>query len=396
MSKHSMRKIQYQLIVLTILFFSFFDASQAQNLHDAIGGGFGGNEKTGKLIYDGLPGHLPFFIIKRDDENKICYLENDDVVVKDMRKNFAIVQYPCPDTDPAHNNVYWDGEKDAVNGGFSPSNDLLYAATIVSDMFKKWYDTSVLIENGKPKQLVVAINFYQGTEDDKIEVADATDGDEGKLFGNGTAEFYPPTSLDVVAHELSHEFTQQHSGLRPLTLMFPSAQKAALGEQSLALNESFADMTGQAAEFFVTGHNDWLIGGGFPKANGKALRYMDNPSRDCLDKAPGEDCSIENMKLIINLHGKEILPGTYYIEHHYLAGIFNKAFYLLSSSPGWDTHMAYNVMVKANMYFWASNTTFSEAACGVIKATRQYYPSYSVDNVTEAFDLVGIDTRQCA
>ncbi len=32
-------------------------------------------------------------------------------------------------------------------------------------------------------------------------------------FGDGNTTFYPFVSLDVMAHELGHGFTEQHSGL---------------------------------------------------------------------------------------------------------------------------------------------------------------------------------------
>ena len=79
---------------------------------------------------------------------------------------------------------------------------------------------------------------------------------------------------------------------------------------------------------------------------------------------------------------------------HLTAGVFNKAFYLLANSPHWDTRKAFNVMVKANMNYWSSSMkTFSEAACGVISAAKDY--EYNVDDVKKAFEQVGITTSAC-
>ena len=38
---------------------------------------------------------------------------------------------------------------------------------------------------------------------------------DGKVitFGDGQSKFYPLVSMDIMAHELGHGFTEQHSGL---------------------------------------------------------------------------------------------------------------------------------------------------------------------------------------
>ncbi|XQF91796.1 M4 family metallopeptidase (plasmid) [Pseudoalteromonas espejiana] len=49
--------------------------------------------------------------------------------------------------------------------------------------------------------------------------------------------------------------------------------------KSGGLNEAFSDMAGEAAEFYMKGTNDWLVGKDIFKGNG-ALRYMNNPTQD--------------------------------------------------------------------------------------------------------------------
>ena len=135
-------------------------------------------------------------------------------------------------------------------------------------------------------------------------------------------------------------------------------------------------MAAQAAEFYSVGKNSWQIGPEIFKGDG-ALRYMDDPKKD--------GWSIDHMKDIDSL----IWP-----DPHLVAGVFNKAFYLLATSTGWDTHKAFNVMVKANMHYWTSSmSTFAEAACGVLSATQDYH--YNSDAVKNAFMQVGIDTKTC-
>jgi vibriolysin len=45
------------------------------------------------------------------------------------------------------------------------------------------------------------------------------------------------------------------------------------------MNEAFSDMAGEAAESYMNGSNDWMVGEQIFKGN-VALRYMDDPSRD--------------------------------------------------------------------------------------------------------------------
>jgi len=81
-------------------------------------------------------------------------------------------------------------------------------------------------------------------------------------------------------------------------------------------------------------------------------------------------------------------------EVHAGAGIFNKAFYLIATSKGWDIRKAFDVMLKANIHYWNSSmTTLTEAACGVTAATQDY--GYNVADVRVAFAQVGLDTGLC-
>ena len=118
------------------------------------------------------------------------------------------------------------------------------------------------------------------------------------------------------------------------------------------------------------------------KAEGEALRYMDEPTKDCKDRMPGTRCSISNIK--------EYHSG---LDVHFSSGIFNKVFYLLGTTKNWDTKKAFDVMVQANQNYWTSQTTFSQAACGVVSAAKDY--QYDLDAVRFAMDSVGINTEKC-
>jgi pseudolysin len=325
-------------------------------------GGYGGNEKVGRLTYDALVNDAPTLTIHRDNKRQICYLANDEVTVKDARKGNSIVQFSCENKNPDHNNVYWDADFDAINGAYSPGNDALYIGKIVKDMYQKWYGLPVLeAKNGQSKMLTMVVHqdmenaYWNGSE---------------MVFGDGQHYFYPMVSLGVGAHEIGHGFTEQNANL-------------AYYGQSGGLNESFSDMAAQAAEYYATGHNNWHIGAEITKAKNTALRYMDEPTKDCLPQDhPGDHCSISHVK-----HYHEGL------DVHYSSGIFNKVFYLLATSNGWNTKKAFDVMVQANAHYWNATETFASAACGVMSAAKDY--GYDVTTVIKAMTNVGINTVKC-
>ena len=155
-----------------------------------------------------------------------------------------------------------------------------------------------------------------------------------------------------------------------------------------------------AAEVVATGTTNWQIGAQTVKEEGAALRYVDQPSKDCRagDK-PGSGCSIDSAEQYnylvrygrVNLHLFGDQLQSYIV--HLASGVFNHAFYYLATSPGWDVKKAFAVMVHANSYYWTKTATFKSAACGVVKSARDL--KYDVTAVNQSFKKVGIDTKQC-
>ena len=343
------------------------DQSKITNV---FGGGYGGNVRAGKLIYDSLSDHLPQLSIQRNASKKTCNWQNDDVVIKKYEFfswEGAPMTFPCSATDSNHNNVFWIGEKDTVNGGYGPASDALFAGSVIKNMYEQWYNTSVIPKKpGKPLiTMIVHKPYYDNAEWNGRVMT----------FGDGLFTFYPLTSLGVAAHEFSHAFTQYHSGL-------------IYDGQSGGINESFSDMAAQAAEFYAYGKNSWEIGPEIFKQEGKALRYMDQPSKDCEQKSifnPWAQCSVDDV---------EQYNKTSELNVHFSSGIFNRLFYLMATTPNWDVKKAFDVMVQANQnHYWTSISDFKDAACGVLKATKDY--SYSVDDVKKAINQVKIDISRC-
>ncbi|EKD72009.1 MAG: zinc metalloproteinase precursor [uncultured bacterium] len=347
--------------------------NDVQSLDSTYAGGLGGNYK-GKLIYDGLKGNLDKFAIERDAAKKTCYLRNIDAEVRDARNNENVVNFRCDTTSYEHNNVFWDASLDQVNGGYSPSNDALYNGSVVKELYKQWYQREMLVNNdGSPMKLVL-ITHQPDDNGNGWENA-VWDGKNSQIYlGDGAETFYPLTSLDVIAHEVSHGFTKQHSNL-----IYES--------QSGGMNESFSDMAAQAAESFALSKPTWMIGSEITK-NGGALRYMDHPSKDCAGGVRG-NCSIDN-----------VYNYTERLNVHNTSGIYNRAFYVLANSSGWNVKKAFAVMVKANSDYWMPSVTFKKGACGVLKATFDYQrktskAEYNEEAVVKAFEdvgIVGLDT----
>lgn len=357
-------KPTYILDATTLDVYHYWD--DIKTLDIVQGGGYGGNPKLGKYIYDGSASSYPVLEIQRDASKKICYLQNSEIMIEDMRHNDQVVQFKCLFTDGAHHNVYWDADQDAANGAYSPANDALYVGKLVKEMYSQWYGIPVLTKNNQPMLLKMRVH---DTSENGIENAFWSDDTEQMTFGDGKDTFYPFVSLGIAAHEISHGFTHQHSAL------------VYLG-QSGGINEAFSDMASAAADFYTNNQNTWLFGNDIIKAPGGTLRYLNEPTQDCGGNQPGDNCSINH----VSQYNSDL-------DVHYSSGVFNKAFYLISNSPGWNPHYAFNVMVQANSYYWTSNATYQSAACGVVKATQDY--GYDIATIANAFNAVGIDVRRC-
>ncbi|MDI1352172.1 MAG: M4 family metallopeptidase [bacterium] len=334
--------------------------SEIEHLSDAQGGGNGGNNTISIMSYDGSPGNLPILNFTRNDELAICYLSNDEVTVSNFSQTQNIVHYPCPIRNPNHNNIYWNQNLDMANGGYSPANDAFYAATMARKMFNDWYHLAPIVKYGKPLNSLVLIHLLANNAYwDPVQMA--------IIVGDGDNNNYPLTSLDVIGHEMAHGFTIQHSHI------------VSMDNQSGAIIESFSDITGQAVQYYVHGTNNWMIGHDNQKSHdlNAALRYLHIPTLD--------GHSIDHWSNYNNN-----------LDAHFVGGIFNKAFYLLATSPGWDVHMAYNVWVQANRYYWLplpTMSSFGSAACGILSASEDY--NYDKAPIKETFNRVGIDISNC-
>jgi len=300
---------------------------QWDGINHANATGPGGNSKTGKYEYGTTYGPL---VVTND-----CQMNSGNVITVDLRggsSGSTPYKFTCP-----------RNEYKLTNGAFSPLNDAHYFGNVVFNMYQGWF-------NLRPISQTLYMKVHYGSNYENA----FWDG-SAMHFGDGASTFYPLVSLDVSAHEVSHGFTEQNSGL-------------VYSNQSGGINEAFSDMAGEAAEYFMKGSNDWLVGSEIFKASG-ALRYFADPTRD----------------------GRSIGNASAYragMDVHHSSGVYNKAFYLLATKPGWNTRKAFEVMVDANRLYWAASSTFNQGACGVEKAATNR--GYTVADVTAAFSAVGV------
>ncbi|KAL8582086.1 hypothetical protein ACOMHN_004006 [Nucella lapillus] len=303
--------------------------------------GVGGNAKIGKITYgNAQPACLPVH-----SSNGKCSLKSKHGAVYDAfgssnYNGYNIISFDCA-----------KGYNRIVNKGYGAANDAFYYAHTAGLMYEQWYGLYAL---GKVPQLIV---HYRTCYDNAFYAGNAM-----IYLGDGCTYFYPMVSQDLVAHELAHALVDRFS-------------KLYFQGQPGAIHEAFADMSGETAEFYERGANDWkMIAELTQKANMEALRYLDKPSRD--------GHSIDSAKDYVS--SKDV---------HYTSGVFNRAFYQLVTVQRLPIMRAYEVFFQANRVIWKPTTNFQEGACGAMKAA--YDLGYDINKIKNAFSVVDIDLSDC-
>jgi vibriolysin len=311
--------------------------------HAEIGTGPGGNEKTGRYFYDGTAEQYDKLDVEVDGAN--CTMNNANVKTVDLNHGTTgstPFTYLCPE------NTHKE-----INGAYSPLNDAHYFGNVVFDMYNDWISSA-------PLTIQLTMRVHYGNNYDN-----AFWNGSAMTFGDGDDDFYPLVSLDVSAHEVSHGFTEQNSDL-------------IYSGQSGGINESFSDISGEAAEFYSRGYADFLAGADITRMT-PALRYMEDPTQDGVSIG----------------HANDYYEG---MDVHYSSGVYNKAFYLLANTPDWDVHKAFVLFATANRDIWTYSENFETAYIGLLSAyqyllTATSVPDYSdtdISDIEAAFGQVGI------
>lgn len=351
------------------------DASQPQALIDAFNGTiYKSWDSINHLnIPNAVAGNLKSHVGLRrlsmdvfDAGNNVCYYYSEDVEVQDLEQGsenqpFVTRGFPCH----APNDSV---EFDVINGGYSPLNEVFIYSQNVHDCFVAWAGRPPLGSTDAQGNVENRVKIY-GRAHVRNCYDNAFWNGEAIHIGDGCGTFYPLSSIDVVAHEIAHGYTTYTSGL-------------VYSAESGGMNEAFSDMAGEAVEAFVLSQigqvNDWLIGSDIYKREGGSLRYMEDPTRD------GRSIG----------HFSQYTSG---MDVHYSSGVYNRAFYLLSNSPGWNIEKAFRLFARANWVEWEARSTMHCGACGVQNAAADLGAGYEyVPHVQAAFEEVGVDCGNCS
>ncbi len=195
-------------------------------------------------------------------------------------------------------------------------------------------------------------------------------------YGNGLcADYGPLTTLDVVAHEFAHAFTQFSSGL-------------IYSNESGALNEGTSDIIGKAVEYAYDPDNfNWLIGDRFTVDEGEAFRNMSDPN----DKGHPKYYQGENWSPFGAVHTN--------------SGVYNYWYYLLVEGGtdtneggytfnvpaiGWED--ATDIVFGAQVGYYQPSTGYRDAYRFTLEYVEDVFGANSTqyDAVKEAWRAVGV------
>lgn len=201
-------------------------------------------------------------------------------------------------------------------------------------------------------------------------------------YGDGDGNVRGPlVSLDIVGHEITHGVVQSTAGL-------------IYRNQSGALNESFADIFGEAVENHARNSNDWLMGGDIGlNGNTGQFRSMQNPNQfSDPDTYLGDYWYVGN--------GDQ---GGVHIN----SGVMNKWFYIMTVGEAGtnDTGHTYNVtgvgiddaadIAYRNLsVYLTANSTYPDARVGAVQAAIDLFGVGSQQHLSTmaAWDAVGVYT----
>lgn len=180
-------------------------------------------------------------------------------------------------------------------------------------------------------------------------------------FGNGDKL---AGALDVIAHEITHAVVEKTAEL-------------VYENQSGALNESFADIFGEGAEWKVAGSSDWKLGTNLTTMG--VIRDMVTPENH------QQPSRMSAFVRTTQDHG-----GV-----HTNSGIPNRAFYLLVEglpSGGIGRNKAHQIFYRTLTTKLSKNSDFQDLRAGAVQSAKELYGAGSTESlkVMAAFDAVEI------
>lgn len=240
-----------------------------------------------------------------------------------------------------------------------------YTASATYEYYKNTHGWNSINNQGCDIPLIINI-----TNEDGSSMENAFWNGVAAFFGNGGSTFKPLAGgFDVGAHELGHAVVGNSANLE-------------YQNQSGALNESFADISGAMLD-----RDDWKIGEDVIKANVAAfptgaLRDMSNPHNG------GSGINSPSWQ---PAHMNEIYTGQ---EDnggvHVNSGIPNLAYYLYANQV--SREKAEKVFYRALFNYLTRSSKFIDLRLTVIQSAKDLYGNNSpeVTAAVSAFDQVGI------
>lgn len=274
---------------------------------------------------------------------------------------------------------HWYGGGTMVVGplnpiGDAPINDAHGFSEITLNMMQDWFGFNSIDDAG---QVITSyVHSY----------VNAAPYDGGGWFlgeayyADGGIDWYPASGdINIVAHEIHHGFTENHSGI----------QLVLLGSvEAMAVSESFSDIAGELAEAYHYNTTPDLNVGGNVMLTATALRFMCNPPADGISIDHYSNFNDPNdPNLVFNVHRN--------------AGIGNKAFCLAakrfaSNSPNGaftkeSVLRAARAWYLANESYWTSTTTFAQACQGILDAAVALgFSNAEHEHLRQAWSSVGV------
>jgi Zn-dependent metalloprotease len=203
------------------------------------------------------------------------------------------------------------------------------------------------------------------------------------MYGQASSGMNDFTSdFDIIGHELTHGVTDKTANL-----IYANA--------SGALNEAWSDILGLSAESYKNGttSSTWLLGDGLYNTAGKALRYMDNPTKDNYSK----DWYPERIPFVSNPSNSNDQGGV-----HGNSGIANLAYVLLVDGgthprnkstavvPSIGMAKAEKIFYRALVTYMNQNTNFAGARSATAQAAQDLYGATEKTAVETAWCAVGV------
>lgn len=351
--------------------------------------------------YAAVPSNVPPYAFPRFDvlnDAGICSMENSNSDIRSFENrqltqfDFPIYAFeegvggnPTPFNYPCFDNPH-DGfcptivPSDPpvpcapVHLGNSPNNDGNFFSFQFFKMFSERYNTFKPTGNDLPLRIYTHVGdetdegaftnaFYIPTIKEKKKIV----SHQQMILGNGHILdlFYPLTSADIVAHEIAHGVTENYS-------------KLIYANQSGGINESFSDISAIALEqFLVDEGNTWYWDGIY--AIGARSSMLNIPFRYLYDPS---------------LDGNSINSANKYVKGmdvHFSSGIFNLAYYLISTKYNFGATDAFQLYFDANQNYWVPGTSFAYGACGVCQSA--YDRGEDDKTIKKAFHNVGVDCK---